>query len=72
MRRGVRVEGIGQVVQRDEWWRLVYDGCGHQQWVFSRNGYRSLDEADVEAEVRQHYAMCSQCAWDALRGRHGS
>jgi hypothetical protein len=66
----LRVEGIGQVVQRGELWRLIYDDCSHQQWVFSGNSRRLLDVADVEAEVRQHYMMCSECAWDALRRQH--
>jgi hypothetical protein len=63
------VEGIGQIIQRDEFWRLIYDYCGHQQWVFSLNGRRVLDPADVEREVHHHYAMSSQCAWDPLRGQ---
>ena len=65
----MRVEGIGQIIQRDEFWRLIYDYCGHQQWVFSFNRRRVLERADVEADVHQHDAMSSQCAWNAVRGQ---
>ena len=40
----------------DEWWRLVCRTAAAISGVLSRNGYRSLDEAEVETEVRQHYA----------------
>ena len=66
----MQVDGIGQVLQQGDWWKLIYDTCGHEQW-FPQTGHRLYAHVDIQAEVRQHYAMCSQCAWRALRGHRG-
>ena len=45
-------------------WVLIYDDCGHEQdFMRSRCNYA---ERYLEAEVRQHFATCDQCAWAEL------
>jgi hypothetical protein len=66
--RRVYVEGIGQALPWGDWWKLIYDDCGHQE-QFPRTGHRLSKPAEVEAEVRRHYPMCICCAWAAARSQ---
>ena len=50
-----RVAGVGHVFHRGEYWLLVYESCGHDQY-FRRTADGLYDLADVEAEIRQRYA----------------
>jgi hypothetical protein len=58
----VTIDGVGQVVEWGEWWRLVYDDCGHEIW-FDRVTHRLFEPAKVEQVVRKFYADCDACYW---------
>jgi hypothetical protein len=62
------VAGVGHVFHRGEYWVLIYESCGHGQYV-RRTGDGLFDLADVEAEIRRRYAICGTCAW-ATTGAH--
>ena len=55
------VAGVGHVFHRGEYWLLIYESCGHDQY-FRRTADGLYDLADVEAEIRQRYATCGTCA----------
>src|SRR6059036_1116087 len=58
------VAGVGHVFHRGEYWLLIYESCGHDQY-FRRTADGLYDLADVEAEIWQRYATCGTCAWGA-------
>ncbi len=58
------VAGVGHVFHRGEYWLLIYESCGHDQY-FRRTADGLYDLADVEAEIRQRYATCGLAACDA-------
>jgi hypothetical protein len=58
------IDGVGRVVKRGEWWKLTYDGCGHEIW-FDRVACRLFDLARVEHVVLSFYAECQSCAWSS-------
>ena len=62
------VAGVGHVFHRGEYWLLVYESCGHDQY-FRRTADGLYDLADVEAEIRQRYATCGTCAWAPTRAQ---
>ena len=43
------VAGVGHVFHRGEYWLLIYESCGHDQY-FRRTADGLYDLADVEAE----------------------
>ncbi len=46
------VAGVGHVFHRGEYWLLIYESCGHDQY-FRRTADGLYDLADVEAEIRR-------------------
>ena len=54
----MRVPGIGVLTNVGDYWRLVYDGCGHGQ---------EFPQVDLEQpqqavqHIRRHYAECLTC-----------
>jgi hypothetical protein len=62
------VAGVGHVFHRGEYWLLVYESCGHDQY-FRRTADGLFDLADVEAEVQQRYAACGTYAWAPTRAQ---
>jgi len=62
------VAGVGHVFHRGEYWLLIYESCGHDQY-FGRTADGLYDLADVEAEIRQRYATCGTCAWAPTRAQ---
>src|ERR1700716_661527 len=43
--------GVGHVFHRGEYWLLIYESCGHDQY-FRRTADGLYDLADVQAEIR--------------------
>jgi hypothetical protein len=62
------VAGVGHVFHRGEYWLLIYESCGHGQYV-GRTADGLCDLADVEAEIRQRCATCRTCAWATTRAQ---
>jgi hypothetical protein len=62
------VAGVGHVFHRGEYWLLIYESCGHDQY-FRRTADGLYDLADVQAEIRQRYATCGTCAWAPTRAQ---
>lgn len=58
----MRVEEIGELTERPESWRLVYDACGHIQYL-SRSGLE--DPRRAEESVRRYYTACLICKAEA-------
>ena len=54
----MHLEHIGRITGHRRYWRLVYEGCGHDQ-EFARVGLERLDQAI--REVRRYYAECLTC-----------
>src|SRR5882762_6534585 len=46
------VAGVGHVFHRGEYWLLIYESCGHDQY-FTRTADGLYDLADVEAALGQ-------------------
>jgi hypothetical protein len=64
----VEVESIGRFDHWGEFWRLVYDGCGHATQLPREMGY---DNWEYTARViRESYAECQECRWDAYDRKH--
>ena len=53
------ISGVGELTELDEWWRLVYHGCGHVQEV-AKFGLET--EPLIEDYVRRNYAWCLICS----------
>jgi hypothetical protein len=53
-------EGVGWVIEWADYWKLTYDGCGHEQWL-PRTGHHLYETDAVEQIVRQYYAECTLC-----------
>ena len=62
------VAGVGHVFHRGEYWLLIYESCGHDQY-FRRTADGLYDLAEDEAEIRQRYATGGTCAWAPTRGQ---
>ena len=62
------VAGGGHVFHRGEYWLLIYESCGHDQY-FRRTADGLCDLGDVEAEIRLRYAICGTCAWAPTRAQ---
>jgi hypothetical protein len=58
------IDGVGRVIEWGEWWKLIYDGCGHETW-FDRVVCRLFEPARVEQVVLSYYAACQSCAWSS-------
>jgi len=52
------LEGIGELTDIDACWRLVYDACGHIQYL-ARVGLE--DPQRAEASVRRYLVSCLVC-----------
>jgi hypothetical protein len=65
----VEVEGIDRFDHWGEFWRLVYDGCGHATQLPREMGY---DNWTYTARVIcESYAECQECRWEAYdRKKH--
>ena len=50
------VAGVGHVFHRGEYWLLIYESCGHDQY-FGRTADGPYDLADVEAETSQEHSV---------------
>lgn len=58
----MHIEGIGELLPWAEFWKLIYDDCGHEQ-MFPRTQWNyGQDQDQVETEVRKYYAACDQRA----------
>ncbi len=57
MRR--EIVGIGSLVDLDQSWWVVYEGCGHGV-QFSHRDLRHVE--DAERLVREFLATCQECA----------
>jgi hypothetical protein len=55
---------IDGVIEWGEWWRLVYESCGHETW-FDRVACRLFEPERVEQVVLSYYAECQSCAWSS-------
>ena len=64
----MRLPGIGELTQVEDYWRLVYDRCGHVQDL-ARPGLE--DPARATAYVRREYAHCLLCQL-AAQGTRGA
>src|SRR3954449_4013185 len=49
------IDGVGRVLESGEWWKLIYDGCGHETW-FDRVACRLFEPAKVQQVVLSFYA----------------
>ena len=63
----MRLPGIGALTAVEDYWRLVYDRCGHVQDM-GRHGLE--DPVRAAAYVRRNYVHCLLCQLDAA-GRSG-
>jgi hypothetical protein len=57
----MRVVGIGALTNMGEYWRLLYDQCGHRQ-DFPRLGLEHPE--DAIREVDRRYAKCLTCKYE--------
>jgi hypothetical protein len=57
----MRIDGVGDVLESGEWWRLIYARCGHER-RFPRIAHGLFDPPQVEHEVRTLYSECTICA----------
>src|SRR5258708_6003140 len=64
------VAGVGHVFHRGEYWLLIYESCGHDQY-FRRTADGLYDLADVEAEIRRRYSTPRPFAGGPTDGGRG-
>ncbi len=60
----MHLENIGRIIGHRRYWRLVCDGCGHNQ-EFARVGLERLDK--TIRHVRRYDAECLTCRLDKRR-----
>jgi hypothetical protein len=54
----MRLPGIGELTDMEDYWRLVYESCGHVQ-VLAREGLEGPERA--RRDVLRYYAECLLC-----------
>ena len=54
----IRVDGVGELIDEGQYWRLIYAHCDHIQ-LFAREGLDDLEDAAVY--VRRYFIECLTC-----------
>ena len=54
----MRLQNVGELIDRTMYWELVYDECGHSQ-QFARHRREEVELAAKEATV--NYGRCLTC-----------